>query len=231
LILAKSGSQPVANDKAFSFTLADGGGTSPVTAGFQCANGTTVPGQSVYVVGNTETLGNWNPANAVKLEPTAYPTWASKDKISLPASATIAWKCVKRAESGGGPVIWQPDPDNVLKTPASGDAGVAEGDFNGGSVTMNFVCDNGATTPGQSVYVTGGNALIGSWNPANAVKLEPTQYPRWTGAVGSWPPGLRFDWKCIKRPENGQGPIIWEPDPNNMSTTPGSGAGTANGGF
>jgi len=234
LILAKSGSQPTGQDKTFTFTLEPAQKPPVVTASFQCANGTTVFGQSVYVVGGTPALGDWNPAKAVKLEPTGpYPIWVSPAKISLPTNASIAWKCIKRPENAAAPVVWEPDPDNVLKTPASGDAGVAKGDFNGdGSpVAMNFICDNGTTQVGQSVYVVGGNERLGNWDPAKAVKLEPTQYPRWTGTIANWPAGLQFEWKCIKRPENAASPVVWEPDPNNVSTTPASGTGTASGGF
>mgnify|MGYP001431832346 CR=1 FL=1 len=63
---------------------------------FSCQNATTVVGQSVYVVGNIVELGTWMPANAIKLEPTAYPTWTGS--VSIPSNVNVEWKCVKRDE-------------------------------------------------------------------------------------------------------------------------------------
>lgn len=78
---------------------------------FSCQNGTTNFGTSVYVVGNSSQLGNWNPSNAVKLDPTAYPTWTGT--ITLPDNQAMEWKCIKRLESGGG-VVWQNGANNQL---------------------------------------------------------------------------------------------------------------------
>jgi alpha-glucosidase len=47
---------------------------APVSMNSSCANGTTVSGQSVYVVGNAPRLGAWA-AGAVTLNPTSHPIW------------------------------------------------------------------------------------------------------------------------------------------------------------
>ena len=233
LILAKSGSLNVGADKTYVFTIA------PVAvrpfATFACKNGDTVAGQSVYVVGNIDRLGNWNPAQAVKLDPNGpYPTWTAVIK-NLPPSTTVQWKCIKRAETGdiGHVDLWEPDPNNVLTTAASGDAGQTTGDFKGGAanVSEQFVCDNATTVLGQSVYVVGSIPALGTWMPAKAVQLAPTSYPRWTGTVANLPPNTSVEWKCIKRPENANSPVVWQPGANNVFTTPASGTGFASGSF
>jgi alpha-glucosidase len=232
LILAKSGSTGVGTAKAFVVSLEPVPEPEIVTADFRCANGTTQWGQSVYVVGNVDILGNWNPAKALKLEPTGpYPTWV-RPAVPLPADTAIRWKCIKRPETAASPVVWEADPDNGFTTPASGSAGVAAGDFGaGGSVAVNFACDNGVTVPGQSVYAVGGHPLLGNWDPGKAVKLSPTAYPRWSGTVLNFPPGISVDWKCIKRPETAPAPVVWEPGLNSQFTTPAAGTGITAGEF
>ncbi len=239
LILAKSGNMQVADSKTFAFNLEPGLSTE-VFATFVCMNGDTVLGQLVYVVGSIDRLGNWNPAKAVKLDPNGpYPTWTGVIS-KLPPSTTIEWKCIKRPETGDISRIdmWQPDPNNVLKTPEQGDAGKTTGDFKPGpgpgpgpGPVVSFVCDNGTTVPGQSVYVVGSIPALGNWTPAKAVKLDPTNYPRWTGTVSNLSANTKVEWKCIKRPETADSPVVWEPDPNNVVTTPASGTVTTNGSF
>ncbi|MGC1952083.1 MAG: TIM-barrel domain-containing protein [Gammaproteobacteria bacterium] len=105
LILAKSGSLNVSDSKTLVFTLS---AVPQVSENFVCKNGTTQLGQSVYVVGNVATLGNWAPAKAVKLDPDGpYPTW-TKTISKLPPSTNIEWKCIKRPENADNPVVWQP---------------------------------------------------------------------------------------------------------------------------
>lgn len=128
LVLAKSGSTNVADNKAFAFTLEPP--PPSVAENFVCDNGTTVLSQSVYVVGSIERLGNWKPAKAVKLDPTTYPSWTGKID-NMPPSTKFEWKCIKRAESCGDPCLvdqWEPDPNNVATTPGSG-TGSTSGNF------------------------------------------------------------------------------------------------------
>jgi len=226
LILAKTGSLDVTAAKTVAFTLAP----TPLgpTATFICNNGTTTWGQSVYVVGNIPALGNWAPAQGVELNPNGpYPTWTGI--IPVPSNVAIQWKCIKRPENADNPVVWQPDPNNAFTSPASGGV-TTTGDFAGSAVTTEqFICDNGATTWGQSVYVVGSIPGLGNWNPSQAVKLDPTNYPRWTGTISNMPSNTAVQWKCIKQ---GVGPIIWQPDPNNSFTAPAAGqVGTTNGAF
>lgn len=240
LIRARSPVLPVAAARTFVFALEPGSVAHPVTATFHCRNGTTVWGQSVYVVGNVAALGNWDPAKAVKLAPNGpYPLWAS-GKIALPPATAIEWKCIKRAETGdtGQVAQWQPGANNSLLTGVSGDAGVSVGDFAGGgsgggggaAVAGHFVCDNGTTVWGQSVYVVGNTERLGNWIPSKAVRLEPTNYPRWTGTVDNLPAGKPIRWKCIKRPEGAE-PVVWQPGGDIQVTTPASGSFNTAGNF
>jgi alpha-amylase len=103
-----------------------GAGTASVT--FQCQNGTTTMGQSVYVTGNNNALGNWSPADAVKLDPTAYPTWSGS--INLPAETSIEWKCLKRSETDpGAQQQWQSGDNNLVQTAGEGTSSSTTGSF------------------------------------------------------------------------------------------------------
>ncbi|MFP5333370.1 MAG: carbohydrate-binding module family 20 domain-containing protein, partial [Acidimicrobiia bacterium] len=126
LIVAKSGSLGVEVTKTFEFTL----GQAPVSVDFVCQNGTTTTGQSVYVVGNVPQLGEWSPASAVKLDPTAYPTWTGTIS-NLPPNTSIEWKCIKRQDANYPDTAdaWQPGGNNVISTPATGSAGTSTGSF------------------------------------------------------------------------------------------------------
>ena len=124
LIQAKSGIQPVTTAKTFVFTLTSA--TAQTSVNFVCTNGTTTPGQSVFVVGNIPQLGGWNVANAIKLDPNVYPTWTGVIE-NLPPSTTIEWKCIKRNNNDNGNLVWEPDgspnPNNIITTPGSGYGG------------------------------------------------------------------------------------------------------------
>ncbi|MDH3973410.1 MAG: DUF5110 domain-containing protein [Deltaproteobacteria bacterium] len=101
--------------------------------------------------------------------------------------------------------------------------------------SVNFVCDNGFTTPGESIYVTGSIEALGNWNPDKAVKLDPNIYyeyilradkklpgptkPVWTSVINNLPPNTTFEWKCIRRHENDANQVQWQPGDNNKKTT------------
>ncbi|RBP53206.1 carbohydrate-binding module family 20 domain-containing protein [Arenicella xantha] len=97
-----------------------GGSGSNRQVSFTCNNGSTNLGTSVYVVGDSAQLGNWSPNSAIKLDPTAYPTWSAT--ISLPANQAMEWKCIKRLESGGG-VQWQNGSNNQLGSASTSTSG------------------------------------------------------------------------------------------------------------
>lgn len=108
----------------------------------------------------------------------------------------------------------------------------------GSATSVNFVCDNGFTSPGQSIYVVGGNPELGNWDPSKAVALSPSIYweyiydppatgsgpgpskPVWTGVVSGLSSNPKFEWKCIRRNEDGTGSITWQPGANSVFSAP-----------
>lgn len=92
--------------------------SKPVPVHFRCDNGHTQPGDSVYVVGSSKELGQWDPAKAVRLtDVSAYPTWKGTLQLS-PSWETLEWKCIIRSETGSTVKSWQPDPNNRVKVAA-----------------------------------------------------------------------------------------------------------------
>lgn len=126
LVVAKSASLAVSSAKTFQFTL----GQAPVSVSFTCTNGTTAAGQSVYAVGSAPQLGEWSVASAVKLSPTAYPTWTGT-VTGLPPNTPVEWKCVKRQETNFPDTAdaWQPGANSTFTTPASGSGTTTTGGF------------------------------------------------------------------------------------------------------
>ncbi|GAB1332671.1 carbohydrate-binding module family 20 domain-containing protein [Streptomyces sennicomposti] len=80
----------------------DGGGSTATGASFN-VNATTQWGENIYVTGNNATLGNWNTASALKLDPASYPVW--KLSVPLPAGTSFAYKYLRKDASGN--VTWE----------------------------------------------------------------------------------------------------------------------------
>lgn len=65
----------------------NGGEETVIPVTFNVRNASTVPGQNVYIVGNTAELGNWSPASAIGPgSATNYPNWSIT--INLPVGTT-----------------------------------------------------------------------------------------------------------------------------------------------
>jgi alpha-glucosidase len=111
-----------------------------------------------------------------------------------------------------------------------------------GATSVHFVCDNGFTAPGQGIYAVGSIPELGSWDPTKAIRLSPSIYweyiynppaggggpgpskPVWTGVIAELPSNPSFEWKCIRRNEDGSGSVGWQPGTNTMfSATTASG--------
>lgn len=116
------------------------------------------------------------------------------------------------------------------------------------TTSVNFVCDNGWTAPGENIYAVGNTPALGSWDPAKGVLLSPSIYyeyiynpppnhngpgpntPKWTGIVDGLPAGERLEWKCVKKLKSGHWRYM--PGDNKSVNLPGSGfAGTSVGKF
>jgi hypothetical protein len=142
LILAKSEKLDVNVAKTFQFTLTPIPATTSVH--FVCDQGWTSIGENIYVTGNLPALGNWNPAQAVKLNPSVYyayifnpppnhqgpgptsPKWTGL-VLGLPANTNIEWKSVKQLLSGQWQ--WEPGKNNTIKTVPTGFSGTSLGSF------------------------------------------------------------------------------------------------------
>lgn len=96
------------------------------------------------------------------------------------------------------------------------------------NVSVNFTCNNGSTAWGQNIYVVGSTAELGNWNTANAIKLDSTNYPIWTGTINNLPASSNIEWKCIKRDV---GSVVWQGGGNNSVTTSANGSVNSNGSF
>ncbi len=92
------------------------------------------------------------------------------------------------------------------------------GDADSCSRATRFVCQNGETSWGTSVYVLGNLPELGAWDPSAAILLQPDgPYPTWTGSIEGLPIDTPIEWKCIKRQEAEGGRVIqWEPGTNNV---------------
>lgn len=111
-----------------SDTGSGSGGSTDVTVTFQCQNGTTTLGQSVYVTGNIAELGNWDPASAVILSADNYPTWTGD--VGIPAQTDVEWKCLKRDESDPSQdQVWQSGSNNTLAGQSAGSSVTATASF------------------------------------------------------------------------------------------------------
>ena len=84
---------------------------------FHVNGATTVPGENVYVVGNVQELGGWDPAKPFEamLNP-AYPDWFLP--VSVPAGQALKFMFVKR--DGAGKVIWESGVNRTFTAPTSG---------------------------------------------------------------------------------------------------------------
>jgi len=77
------------------------------TVEFNCEDADTYWGQSVYVVGDTQALGNWDPAKAVKLDADFYPDW--RKSLVVENNQDIEWKCLKREQVNvDAGIEWEP---------------------------------------------------------------------------------------------------------------------------
>lgn len=87
-----------------------------------------------------------------------------------------------------------------------------------GTVDVQFQCDKGLTSLGQSVYAVGNVTELGSWNLASAVLLSSATYPSWRKTI---PIAIGQDiaWKCVKRSETTPtANVVYEPGFNNLFT-------------
>ncbi|EDR13753.1 glycoside hydrolase family 15 protein [Laccaria bicolor S238N-H82] len=77
-----------------------------------------------------------------------------------------------------------------------------------------------ATTQfGETIFLTGSVDALQNWSPDKALALSSANYPTWSVTVAV-PANTNIEYKYIRK-FNGQ--VVWESDPNNAFTSPGSG--------
>ncbi len=210
LVVARSGDMAVSETRAFAFRLGAGGGC-----------------ESRHSVVSVPGAGNgWNPADPARaLTCTTLRRWEGTVDMGL--------EPYKFAADGAWTVNWGSDGgQDGPNFPALAEAGryavvfdeddAANPGFtrvgSSPSFSARFVCENGHTVFGTSVYVVGSLPQLGEWQPERAVLLSADgPYPTWTGTIGGLPPGMTIEWKCIKRLEGGDRRVeMWEPGDNNV---------------
>ncbi|WP_442947498.1 carbohydrate-binding module family 20 domain-containing protein [Nostoc sp.] len=87
---------------------------------------------------------------------------------------------------------------------------------------------------------------LGEGNPAKAIKLDPNvfyQYiidkrsearptaPVWTSVISGVPSNTAFEWKCLRRRENGTGTVTWQSGVNKFRTSESGYVGQSLGSF
>jgi alpha-glucosidase len=103
------------------------------------------------------------------------------------------------------------------------------------TTSINFVCDNAWTNPGETIYVVGNQPQLGNWDTNKAKALSPNVYheyiynpppnhngpgpktPKWTGLISGLSPNTSIEWKCVKKLNNGK--WQWQPGANNQIQT------------
>ncbi|KYG29597.1 alpha-amylase family glycosyl hydrolase [Alkalihalobacillus trypoxylicola] len=91
-----------------------------VSIRFAVNNATTSLGTNLYIVGNVNELGNWDPDQAIgpmfNQVMYQYPTWYYD--ISVPAEENLEYKFIKKDSSGN--VVWESGNNHTYTTPATG---------------------------------------------------------------------------------------------------------------
>ena len=96
---------------------------------FTCFNSTTKIGESIYIIGNTPELGNWDTSKAIKLNPVEYPTWSGYFSNISSNTNNIQWKCIKKNDRSNDVLQWQNGSNNTFNSIARGYGGSVQGSF------------------------------------------------------------------------------------------------------
>lgn len=97
--------------------LAAQAGGSGVEVTFTVNGYVTQWGQEMYVVGDAPELGNWNPANAVKLNWVDSDTWSGPVTFTSSAGQSVAFKFIVRQN---GNTTWENGSNRSYTVPSSG---------------------------------------------------------------------------------------------------------------
>ena len=210
IVVAQSSAAPVVEARSFVFTL---GEATACASDFATI---AMPG-----AGN-----DWNPADPARtLTCDADRRWtgrlnllAEPYKFAADGAWAVNWGADGAQDGPDFPALEQAGLYDVVfdeDDPAAASVALVAP---AAGLTTRFVCENGETTFGTSVYAVGSVPELGAWDPAQAVLLAPNgPYPTWTGLVDDLPSDGTIEWKCIKRLEGGDQRVVqWEPGANNV---------------
>lgn len=126
-VIVRTGELSVFDAKAIDVALA-AALPAPPSLYLVCRNAAPPSGYSVYAVGSTAALGNWDAGKALKLVPAAPNTWVARAE-GLPELSSIGWKCIQKSDSGSGAIVWQRGDNVRATTVATGFSGESVGGF------------------------------------------------------------------------------------------------------
>ena len=113
-IRVRSDKLPVDREKRIEVTLEKMSETS--SAAFNCYNGKTALGESIYISGSLPELGEWDPKRAVRIDRVPF-HWTWHGLIGgLPKDRNFKWKCVKLREWDMAELKWDEGPDHTART-------------------------------------------------------------------------------------------------------------------
>ncbi len=156
---------------------------SPVR--FLVYNDMTQPGDTLLVVGDTELLGNWDPACGLELEAPRWPLWRAD--AMMPECTTFECKIVIRRADGT--IEWTEGNNHMIEVPRT-------------SVEVPVEVECGDTEPGDAVVLVGSCANLGGWDAAEGLELVAENWPKWHGTA-ELPSGKTVQFKPLVRHPNG----------------------------
>ncbi|WP_428956442.1 carbohydrate-binding module family 20 domain-containing protein [Streptomyces sp. cg35] len=161
-------------------------------AGFVALNNSSGAHTSTYTTG----LADGTYPNVIDGGATSVTVSGGKATLTVPAKSAVAFY----------------DKNYVCTVNCGGGSGGSGGS---GTVTASFGA-YAATASGSDVYVVGSTAALGSWNPANAVKLSSTDYPIWKKDIAV-PTSASLEYKYLKKDSAGN--VTWESNANRTLKT------------
>ncbi|MFD8526634.1 carbohydrate-binding module family 20 domain-containing protein [Streptosporangium canum] len=174
-------------------------------------------GQTLHLVGNVPALGGGSTANSLAL--TANGDGTYKVAAELPASTAISYRYLIK---NGATLVEQEAANRSFTTPAGGTATRTD------TYLPPPVSDKIATTftvtataaADQNLYVVGSVPALGSWAPADAIKLT-AQGDSLYSRVIELPKSTAVEYKFIKKTTAGA--VTWESGSNRAFSTPAGG--------
>ena len=127
-VIAKTGNSSVSKVNTYEFKLQPTQ-NKMTQYSFTCFNSNTNNGESIYIVGNTPELGNWNTSKAIKLYSVEYPTWTGYVQNIQANTSNIQWKCIKKNDTTNAVLQWQPGENNSFNSIERGYGGNVQGSF------------------------------------------------------------------------------------------------------